>query len=878
MNQKHKKMSEIKTNEGTISFNFNKCEEDVPVFGVKLELIGSITFVANEIGADMMFFKLHINGSKNDILCRYDYIDYIPILPGDKAIVKGEYGIEIFNAKESYCFIVSFIHARYDFDLNTFLSLNYPKINNSTLTKISNKILEYSEEYYEYGTPGVIKCLVSLSNDLKDLKSFDEIELFTEYIYGKDNLNSNVEFIKKFLCKFLNNGLKRPLQLLGISNSNIENISRPLDEVYNIVLENPFRIPEIDIDRAEKICKYHLRIKDIPEEWIKCGEISRMVYNALKNKKWTSVPISKLEKSFPLSFERYKHIVLKHYYCVEDLEHFYYVPIKSQENVCSNYIAKLLLNNNTDFLDPIYNTNFDPDKSQQEAIIGALKNKLSIITGAGGTGKTEILSCICQTLIRQDKSPICLTLTGCASNKIKDVFRRANIIDNCEAMTIAMFITISQSIDMKKINHIFFDECSMIDLTLFYKCVKIFMIYDLSVTFIGDLNQLPPIGYGNVMQQLLKTSIPIFRLNVNHRSEVGILEMCEQVIDNERLQKQQLIEWIRNFNDYYFYEGGINLLKQFLQYQYDEHQFINDSIFLNFRDQFTVINPYKRYVKDINIMFQEIFMIKYPFVVIDSKKYHIYDRVMKLVNNHSTTIMNGEIGIIVEINSDFVIIEFRKNKSTRCPFFGNSKLKKMREIKKEIGSSFSLYTTDENGKTLEKDNIVIKNELADLQNKFKCNKFKQEEIDEFFVLAKEYPFAIFSIKDENSEFLNLREIDLGYAMTVYKSQGHGFHTTICSFFGKYNAFVDIKQLYTSLSRAEKNLIVFTESTQLINSISLTCSKFTYENLALKINNKLPENMRVEVNQNEYIEEINDFGDFNDFNDFDDVEFASDDCF
>lgn len=865
--------------ENECNYNESHFEQQFPGMGdTNMNIVGIVTYVANELSSNSIVFKVQVKSVSNDILCKYHYTEYYPLLERDMVSMDGCFDAIIFNGKNQECFSVDNMTARYEFDLANFLADTFPNLQDSeSLKMLATKIGDYGRDYYAPGPEGVAECLNHLSGCLH--KNSNEVEDFTEYVYGRESFFvERVKSMKKFLARYLSDGLKRPFQLLGISDDEINAICIPLYDAYKIAVENPFRIPEISMDRAIKICKNHLRIEEIPAQWTTCGEITRFVYRNLTRKGWTSTPVKKLEASFPRSFSKYRQEVCNNYQCIEELDHFYYIPIRRKEEMVANYMANLFKAPKNDPLIPIY-AGAEPSEEQDNAIRGALVNRASIIHGPAGTGKTKTLGHIAQTLVRAGFVPMFVAFTGVAVQRIKKSLEECDILNKCKVMTIHMAISMQSMLTDLSVSHVIFDEFSMVDLSLFCRFICAFSRLKLSYIFTGDINQLEPISYGNVMAELLKTPIAIYKLTKNFRSEEGILTMINEVVDEERLKKQAPINWHRNFPDFQYYNGGIEMLTQFIKFQYDEFTptFEDEEQqmyeFLEYRDKLTIVCPYKKICAEVNDIFQSIFMEQFPFQMIDGRKFHLYDRVMKLVNNYSIEVMNGEVGRVTEIHPDYIVVQFRENDKTSCPFFSKHRLKKTKEIKNALGVSFTPYEKDENGTKIEKQSKAITEELTKLKEKFSKmvgKTFNQADVAAFFDVAIQFPFAMFGMSGE-SEFLSLSSIQLAYAVTTHKSQGDQF--LICLFFlcGIYSSFVSYRNIYTGLSRAKKRLILMSEGESLINSATLTPGKFTYENLARRINSKLPEELRIAIPVSD--EPVDEFADMDfdgdDFDTFDD---------
>ena len=86
------------------------------------------------------------------------------------------------------------------------------------------------------------------------------------------------------------------------------------------------------------------------------------------------------------------------------------------------------------------------------------------------------------------------------------------------------------------IEYIFIDESSMLDMPVYHKFLTIIEEYNIEnynnihIVFIGDENQLSPIGIGPYHSLLRK--IPTFKLTVNHRSNKEIKDFSNIILNN----------------------------------------------------------------------------------------------------------------------------------------------------------------------------------------------------------------------------------------------------------------------------------------------------------------------------------------------------------
>ncbi|GAA0856462.1 AAA family ATPase [Aliiglaciecola litoralis] len=135
--------------------------------------------------------------------------------------------------------------------------------------------------------------------------------------------------------------------------------------------------------------------------------------------------------------------------------------------------------------------------SQKEAVLNVAHNRLYIINGGAGVGKTTVLDCIYHVFDDAGITSVQVALAAKAAKKMTEATGR-------EASTIARFI---KRFNRKDINPdklvLVIDESSMVDLLSMYKLLS-FLPENVRLIIIGDDGQLPPVGYGLILHELLK--------------------------------------------------------------------------------------------------------------------------------------------------------------------------------------------------------------------------------------------------------------------------------------------------------------------------------------------------------------------------------------
>lgn len=151
--------------------------------------------------------------------------------------------------------------------------------------------------------------------------------------------------------------------------------------------------------------------------------------------------------------------------------------------------------------------------SQRAALEIAVTNKISVITGGPGVGKTTITKCLIKILKSLGNKIRCAAPTGRASKRMKEA-------TNHEAKTIHRLLEFdgmtgqfARNSEYPLEGDVFiFDESSMIDNYMMY-CLMDAIPASAKVVFIGDVDQLPSVSAGKVLEDMISSkTIPVGRL------------------------------------------------------------------------------------------------------------------------------------------------------------------------------------------------------------------------------------------------------------------------------------------------------------------------------------------------------------------------------
>lgn len=218
--------------------------------------------------------------------------------------------------------------------------------------------------------------------------------------------------------------------------------------------------------------------------------------------------------------------------------------IMGDELLNTFYNKSVVINNDTErFIDNYENKkNIKFTKKQRKALKTCFGNKLSVVCGLPGTGKSTIADCICSYY---ENEIICLTApTGMAINNLRNKCNvKKIVIGTIHKLLFDGFVEIKG--DMPKIMIV--DEFSMVDNVLFHKLIKWCAVFDCKLILLADDQQLPPIGGGYPLGAIIASKLfPVTYLKTIKRQEEGnlrsvILKLSNNdTIKNEDFDKKSI--------------------------------------------------------------------------------------------------------------------------------------------------------------------------------------------------------------------------------------------------------------------------------------------------------------------------------------------------
>ena len=311
-----------------------------------------------------------------------------------------------------------------------------------------------------------------------------------------------------------------------------------------------------------------------------------------------------------------------------------------------------------------------PAKNQEAAIRAALQNKAVVITGGPGTGKTTIINAMIKIFAGLKTKIMLAAPTGRAAKQMSETTGH-------NAATIHRMLKFSvqkggfQKNEKNPLNCdlLIVDEASMIDTILMHHLLK---AIPAGATFIlvGDVNQLPSVGPGNVLSDIIKSGImPVIELSEIFRQARG-----SRIIINAHKINRGIVPDIRA-------QDSLGLRKDFYFIQQEDPEKVLEIIIelvkkripsrfgFNPIEEIQVLTPMHKGVigaENLNAKLQTALNPGKDMVISGNRNFKVDDKVMQIKNNYEKDVFNGDIGRIIGISTTDreVIISFDGRKIT----------------------------------------------------------------------------------------------------------------------------------------------------------------------------------------------------------------------
>ncbi len=291
---------------------------------------------------------------------------------------------------------------------------------------------------------------------------------------------------------------------------------------------------------------------------------------------------------------------------------------------------------------------------QEEAVLAALNHKVLVITGGPGTGKTTVINAIIKAFQSKKGRILLAAPTGRAAKRLAET-------SGLEGRTIHRLLEYSPREDGFMRNEdnplscslLVIDEASMMDTLLMYHLLKAVPL-GATIIFVGDGNQLPSVGPGNVLRDIIASgAVPVVELTEVFRqaAESEIITNAHKI---NRGEVPNLLNPRDRLTDFYFIrqedpEKAADLIVDLVR----EH--IPRRFGLNSVDDVQVLTPMRKGsagAAALNLKLQAALNPQGLKLQRGERQFRLDDKVMQIRNNYDKDVFNGDIGRICYVNAE----------------------------------------------------------------------------------------------------------------------------------------------------------------------------------------------------------------------------------
>lgn len=410
------------------------------------------------------------------------------------------------------------------------------------------------------------------------------------------------------------------------------------------------------------------------------------------------------------------------------------------------------------------------------------------------THNTTCLAEIVRQLQIYNIEHLICSFTGKAVARIREVTKLRTPMTIHRAIMLA-----KKEEDAFRYDFLVIDEASMVTVSLFYELMCAYPSLK-QVVLIGDDNQLSPIGWGALFEQLIASrTIPLFRLSINHRvyqnngASDGITYNAHRLISRKGSANFTFTET----SNFAVLEGGIDLVYDIMKGCYAANITAQQVI---------VLTPYNEYIVPLNREIQNIFnsvenqssengkeatdvnpelkvvtsnakgVDQQLHVAVDSAglSWRLHDKVMMTENSYNTGVYNGEMGIITAVAKEDITVDFGA-----------------------AGAHHFL--------------------LQRAEKKWDDGKDKNHEPDQTVAL-----------------------LTLGYAISIDKSQGSEWDFVVIYFpINRETSFLNCQRVFTAMTRAKRAVWIITSDREGLHRAAIRAPPRRHEHISTRLRQQLP---------------------------------------
>ncbi len=336
------------------------------------------------------------------------------------------------------------------------------------------------------------------------------------------------------------------------------------------------------------------------------------------------------------------------------------------------------------------------EETQREAVLLAAYHGVLVVTGGPGTGKTTIIRAMIQYFEEENRALELAAPTGRAAKRMSEATgRRAQTIHRLLEMTGGIIQEGSgptvQHFERNEDNPleadvVIIDEVSMVDAPLMMALLRA-IVPGTKLILVGDADQLPSVGPGNVLKDILNSSLfPTVRLDKIFRQSAK----SDIILNAHKINHGELLPLDNHSKDFFFLrrqdvKSVVETVKTLMTEKLP--RYVKASV-----REIQVLTPMRKGELGVEALNRELQSFlnppgkNKPERTVGSSVFRLGDKVMQIKNNYQLSwdvrtpkgvsvaqgmgVFNGDMGFIKEINmyAETLTVEFDDGREVVYPF------------------------------------------------------------------------------------------------------------------------------------------------------------------------------------------------------------------